>query len=701
VPPPVDDRRGRIAADTGGTFTDLVMIDSTGCLTVRKILSTPPDYAQGIVAGTRQLLELNALDAHSVDQVVHGTTVATNTILEHKGARTALITTKGFRDVLELRRLSMPVLYDLTYVKPTPLVPRDLRFEVDERLGATGTVCQPLVEAEVQILIERLRDADVESVAVALLHSYANSAHEQAIEDLLRAADAGWDISRSSEILPQIEEYKRTSTATINAYIKPVVRRYLASLERELAEMGLDCPILVMQSNGGVMTARQAQARPVTIVESGPAAGVVAAATLSRLIGEDDVITFDMGGTTAKAAMIEDGAVSRTLEYEIGAGLTSGTLLDLGRGYLLGVPAIQVAEVGAGGGSLAWIDAGGVMQVGPESAGASPGPVCYGNGGDRPTVTDANMVLGYLNPRSLAGGGIEVDLQRCQDVFARSVAQPLGFGLEEAALGVHRIANANMQKAIRAVTVERGRDPSRYSMLAFGGNGPVHGATLADALKIERVIVPPAAGLFSALGLLFADLTFESVRSVLEDLETLDWQALESTVAELRGGTTGELLAQRSTAGGIRVRVAADMRYRGQNHELQIPIADEDDRLVDLAELRRRFGDEYTLQYGHRLDDTEIEIVNLRAIARQIGASTQQWPRTDGGEPPPERSRQAYFADTGFVSTSVIARANLRGAGRGGPLIIEDYDTTTVVPPRWNAELDDYSNIVLTAERAT
>jgi N-methylhydantoinase A len=430
-------------------------------------------------------------------------------------------------------------------------------------------------------------------------------------------------------------------------------------------------------------------------VESGPAAGVVAAATLSRLIGVPDVITFDMGGTTAKAAMIEAGEVSRTLEYEVGAGLSSGTLLDLGRGYLLGVPAIQIAEVGAGGGSIAWIDAGGVLQVGPESAGASPGPVCYGNGGERPTVTDANMVLGYLNPEALAGGGIQVELDRCREVFARSVAEPLGLSLEEAALGVHRIADANMQKAIRAVTVERGRDPARYSMLAFGGNGPVHGATLAELLKIDRVVVPPAAGLFSSLGLLFADLTYESVQSVLAELETLAWPDLESMITALAERTTAELLAERRTGGEIRVRVAADMRYRGQNHELEITIADDAERLAGLAELRRRFEEEYSVQYGHRLEDTEIEIVNLRAVARQIGASTQQWPRTTGGEPPAEYARQAYFAGTGFTTTAVIGRANLRGADRSGPLIIEDYDTTTVVPPGWSAELDDHGNIVL------
>ncbi len=690
----------RLAVDTGGTFTDLVMMDEAGTIAVHKVPSSPSDYARAIVEGAAHLLNKYQIASEDVLQLIHGTTVPTNAILEQKGARTALVTTRGFRDVLEIRRLSMPKLYDLGYVKPPPLVPRELRFEVAERLDHRGEVVLPVDEDSVSSVCTALRETGVESVAITLLHSYANPAHEKRVEDLL-AAGGSWHISRSSRILPQIEEYRRASTTVINAYIKPVVSAYLQSLREKLAAAGINGQILVMQSNGGVMTAELASEMPVMIVESGPAAGVVGAAKLAETIGLSNLITFDMGGTTAKASLIEQGAVAQATEYEVGASVSSGTVLDLGRGYLLGVPSISIAEVGAGGGSLAWIDSGGVMQVGPGSAGASPGPICYGLGGEQPTVTDANMILGYLNPDELAGGGIKVDLERCRHFFSRNLAEPLGLSPEEAALGVHRIANANMQKTIRAVTVERGRNPAQFAMLAFGGSGPVHGATLASSLKIGEVIVPAAAGLFSALGLLFSDLSHHVTLTYFHKLGTLNWDGLGATVEDLRGEAAAILASEHIAPDQISVRVSADLRYVGQAHELQLTLSNAKGELIARSHLVAAFTERYRGRYGHALPDGDLEIVNLRAEARRSNPGTAEWPRLGDGRHKRSSSRRCYFADLGFVTTSILGRRDLSHDPRVGPLIIEEYDSTTVVPPGWIAQLDDHGNIRLQPGRPT
>lgn len=683
----------RLAVDTGGTFTDVVAMDRNGRIVVHKLLSSPSDYSHAIVGGASKVLSDNDIPAAGVRLFVHATTVATNAILAHKGARTAVVTTRGFRDVLEMRRLSMPRLYDLNYAKPPPLAPRELRFEVDERVDHRGEVVRMLDEGSVAAVRDEMLSAGVESVAVALLHSYANPTHELRVAELLAEA-SDWGISTSSTILPQIEEYRRTSTATINAYVKPVVSRYLESLEQRLRPLGIEAQILVMQSNGGVMSADLAHEMPAMIVESGPAAGVVGAQKLAGSIGVPDLITFDMGGTTAKASLIERGGIMHTAEYEVGAGVSSSSILDLGRGYLLGVPAISIAEVGAGGGSVAWIDAGGVMQVGPHSAGARPGPVGYGLGGQDPTVTDANLILGYLNPSQLAGGGIQVDIELCRDVLTRKLARPLRMTLEEAALGVHRIANANMKKALRAVTVERGRDPSQFSMLAFGGSGPVHGATLAEELKIREVIVPSAAGLFSAFGLLFADLTHHVTQTYFHRLGDVDWAELARAVEQLRARASEVLAAQHAAGREVSIVVSGDVRYVGQTHELQVPLSEAADRLRDRDAVTRAFTDEYEIRYGHSLPGAELEVVNLRATATLPRAAEVEWPRFSHSDRSDD-TRRCFFADEGFVTSAVIGRSALGAGPVPGPAVIEEYDSTTVVPPGWTAALDRHGNIRL------
>src|SRR5271157_2739916 len=520
----------RIGIDIGGTFTDLVAISGDGRVVTRKVASTPQDYSEGIIDGLRALL---ATHDRSVTDVLHGTTIGSNTILEGKGARTALITTKGFRDILEIRDLRMPVLYDLHWSKPRALVERRLRLEVTEKLRPDGSVAIPLDSASVDAAIDMLRQENVQSVAICLLHSYANATHERAVADAVRQALPDLPISVSHEILPEIKEYPRTSTTVINAYVQPVVRAYITSLDARLRAMGIGAPLQLMQSNGGLASVAFAAAAPAHIIESGPAAGVVGGAALARHLGEARLITFDMGGTTAKAGLVEGGEVLRSEAIEVGGGVMVGSRLLVGAGYMLKLPAIDLAEVGAGGGSICRLDAAGAPKVGPDSAGADPGPVCYGTGGVAPTITDCNLVLGYLDPGGLVGGALKLDVAAARAAIARDLAGPMGCSVEAAAAGMLRLAAANMMRAIRAVSVERGRDPRQFALLAFGGNGGLFAASIARELGIGRVIVPPMPGVFSAVGLLVADTEHHASQSFRTRLDAADPARFAAVLAAL------------------------------------------------------------------------------------------------------------------------------------------------------------------------
>src|SRR6516162_422079 len=505
--------RYRVGVDIGGTFTDIVFLGEHGERLTKKVSSTVDNYATAIVHGLAELTREHNLEAAEIVELLHGTTVASNAILELKGARTGLITTKGFRDVLEIRTLRMPRLYDLAWTKPPPLVERHLRVEVDERVNAKGEVERPLAEADVARAIEKLMDERVEAIAVCLIHSYLNPAHEQLVKRVAARMAPDVTLCISSEVLPEIKEYERTSTTVINAYVKPTVEKYLSTLTAELARIGVDAPLLLMQSNGGLTTAKAAALTPMNIIESGPAAGVVGVQALIRQIGIAKAISFDMGGTTAKASLIERGELSRAPEYSVGGGVMIGSRLLSGAGYTLKVPAIDLAEVGAGGGSVIWIDAGGALQIGPHSAGASPGPVCYDLGGTLPTLTDANVVLGYINPDHLVGGALKLNASKARSVIAEKVARPLGMTVEEAAWGAHLIAGSNMIRGIKAVSSERGRDPRDYALVAFGGNGPLFAAVMAAALTIRRVVIPPSAGVFSSYGLLYSEVAYHFTKT--------------------------------------------------------------------------------------------------------------------------------------------------------------------------------------------
>jgi N-methylhydantoinase A len=608
------------------------------------------------------------------------------------------MTTRGFRDVLEIRRLRMPRLYDLAWEKPAPLVERHLRMEVTERINARGEIAEALHREDVERALDHLLREGIETLAVCLLNAYANPAHEREVAAVVRQRAPHLPVCLSSEVLPEIKEYERTSTTVINAYVLPVVQRYLTMLREGLVELGVTAPLQIMQSNGGLMSAEAAAARPVHIIESGPAAGVVGAHALCRRLGLSRVITFDMGGTTAKASSIEDGQIHRTAEIQVGGGITLGHRLLTGAGYLLRVPAIDLAEVGAGGGSVVWIDAGGSLRVGPRSAGASPGPACYDLGGAEPTITDASLILGYLDPRELAGGAVKLNATRAHEVFEARVARPLGLRLEEAAWGAHLVAASTMMRAIRAVSTERGRDPREYVLFAFGGNGPLFAAVMARALEMRRILVPPAPGLFSAFGLLYADVEHHYVRTVATRTHGLDPAELARVWGALEHDARARLGREGFAGAAVRIRRAADLRYQGQTSELTVPAADGPLDAAAIAGLEATFGQEYERTYGHRgSPDEPVELVNLRLVAQGIPA----WPRVPDRivldrRAPSGGTRRAYFGpEHGWVETPVLGRMDLVEPRRG-PCLVDEYDATGVIPPGATAELDADGNLVVT-----
>ena len=585
----------RVAVDIGGTFTDIVVMSGDGILHESKVSTTPDDPSRAVVAGLDALLKELGHSGARVEEVLHGTTVGSNTILQRTGAKTGLITTRGFRDVLEIGRIRMPDMFDLTWDKPKPLVPRRHRLEIAERIAADGSIVEPLNEASVVAAGEQLATAGIEAVAICLINSYRNPAHEQRVEAILRERFPQLLLTASYAVLPERKEYERTSTTVVNAYLLVAMRAYLRNLEDGLRSIGIAAPVRVITSNGGMLSAATARESPVFIVASGPAGGVIGAARLGAARAERDLIVFDMGGTTAKAVIIEDGRPSMTSEYEFRDGLCTSSRFVKAGGYMLKVPAIDIAEVGAGGGSLAGIDKGGLLKVGPELAGAVPGPACYGLGNARPTVTDANVVLGLINPKSLAGGRLAIDRGLSERAILTHVAKPLGLSLEEAAHGIRAVANAAMSRAIRAVTVERGRDPRDLTLVAFGGNGGIHALDVARDLGIRRVLVPPLAGVFSAVGMLASDvehIALDTVTRFLDALTTAEFKQLKQRLADEVGR---RLAADGFTGARAALAWEADLRHEGQATELTV-YYDGDDLAELCAPLRRRVRQDLRLQ---------------------------------------------------------------------------------------------------------
>ena len=709
----------RAAADIGGTFTDVAVLTPDGRLATRKLPSTPDNYADAVIAGVRDLLEELGSPPGALEELLHGCTVATNAILEGKGAPTALLTTRGFRDVLELRRVRVPNLYEPLYERPPPLVPRQLRFEIGERIGPRGEVLLPLDEAGVRAAAVRIRDAGIGAVAVCYLHSFANPDHERRTGEILREMLPGAFASLSVDVLPQKLEYERTSTTVINAYVGPPVERYIRSMVSQVEGAGIGGRLMVMQSSGGILDADAVVENPARIVECGPAAGVIGAQHFAARAGFDNLITLDMGGTTAKASLIEAGRVLFADEYEVGGGMSSRSALMGGGGYALKLPVIDISEVGAGGGSIAWLDKAGSLKVGPESAGAVPGPACYDTGNDEPTVTDANVVLGYLNPEALAGGSVLIRAGRARDAVASRLAGPLGRGVVETAFGVHTVANANMMKAVKAVTTYRGRDPRDFTLVAFGGSGGVHAVDLARVLQVRRVVLPVAAGVFSALGLLFSNLEMNETVPFLHraDDAPLDdaerrYAALAERIAAVVGGPREE----------IRFSRQADVRFAGQAYELTVPFGtaaagepsvhggdvagggaagDGFDARLDarsVAELCARFEAEHLARYGHAFSgEFPVEIVNLRLVGtRRPAGIVEPAPFDAASRAGTDTRRGVYFGlASGLVDTPVIGRGRLGLEPRPGPFVIEEYEGTCVIPPDCTAHLDRLGNVII------
>ncbi len=697
-----NDARFRVGIDIGGTFTDGTLVDSTtGEVTTSKVLSTPSNPASGFISAVEKLLATHgSIDPTEIEHVVHATTVATNAIIEGKTATTAFITTEGFRDMLEIARQIRPSLYDLQFEKPQPLVPRQLCYEVPERLNAQGEVITPLDESVVEQVVEKIAETGVEAVAVCLLHSYRNSAHEQRIGELLRAKLPDITISLSSDVVPEFREYLRASTTVINSSVAPVVSTYLSSIREKLNSSGVTSELLVMQSSGGVYPAEAASDSPVFMVESGPAAGAVAAAALGTSLGSPDVISFDMGGTTAKASLIRNGQPNVTKDYSVGGAAQAGTGAFGGAsGYPIRTPVVDLVEIGAGGGSIAWVDSGGALRVGPHSAGADPGPVCYGLGGTEPTITDANLVLGRLDPDYFAGGDMQLDLKGARNAIKTQCADPLGISIEEAAHGIVEIANTAMVNALRLVSVQRGHDPRDFMLIGFGGAGPAHTVRLAEQAGIPNVLIPLAPGTASALGLLVTDVRMDSSATLIARADSVQPDDIAGHFARLEDEGAKAHQSAASSSGEPVFERAVEMRYWGQSFELSVPAPDRE--LIDrqwLNELCESFHDAHETAYGFRAQDEPVELVNLRLttvgkIARPNMKKLEE--TSSDASSALKGSRPVYFSESnGVTETAVYDRVKLpAGAQFSGPAIVEEPDCTTVVHPAWSVLVDEYGNL--------
>ncbi len=688
----------RFGVDIGGTFTDLVVIDErTGAIRVGKVLTTAKDPAHGVEQGVQSLLEEAGVDPARVHAVAHGTTLATNALIERKGARTALLTTQGFRDALEIRREGRYDMYDLLIDPPAPLVPRHLRFEVPERLLPDGSVLRPLDEAAARRVISQLVDAGVEALAICLLHAYLNPAHERRLAELVRQAAPHLAVSCSSDVVPEIREYERTSTTTANVYVVPLMARYLEDLERRLAGLGVPGQLYVMQSSGGIALPPLARRLPIRLVESGPAAGALAAGQAARQRGDSRLLSFDMGGTTAKACVIDGGAPLVAREFEV----ARADRFKKGSGLPIRVPVIEMIEIGAGGGSIARVDRMGLLKVGPDSAGADPGPACYNLGGRQPTVTDADLLLGYLDAEFFLGGRMRLDRGAAERAVSEHVARPLGLDTTAAAWGIHRVVNESMAAAARIHGIERGRDLRAYPLFAFGGAGPVHCWQVARILKVPRILLPFGAGAMSAWGLLAAPLSFDFVRTVRARLDQADWDALNRLFTEMEDEGR-ELLARAGVASeAARVSRIAEMRYVGQGHEVEAPMPSGQLAANVLPTITASFEEAYRALYHRLPQGVPIEALNWRVTvsgppphlafggAGATGRSAVDAVKT---------TRRAWFAEApGWMETPVYDRYALGpGASFDGPAIVEERESTAVIGPGARCRVDEGLTIVVT-----
>ena len=672
----------RLGTDVGGTFTDGVLLDeTTGRIAVSKVSSTPENPA----IGTIQCIERFAIPLDQASFLAHGTTVVINALIEGKGAKTALITTKGFRDVLEIGRCNRTEMYDALYRKPRPLVPRRLRLEVSERVAADGTVVVPLALNEVARLVEVMRRDGVESIAVCLLNAYSNSKHEEEIGTFLASHYPEATVSLSHKITRRYYEYERTSTTVQNAYVMPVVRKYLKSLEDELEARRFRNVLQIMQSNGGVMASPVARDIPIAMVESGPAGGAIGAAQLAGLLGYRNVISYDMGGTTAKTSIITDALPETTDQY-----------LVEGRPILL--PVVDLREIGAGGGSIAWIDEAGALHVGPQSAGAAPGPACYKRGGKEPTVTDANLVLGILDPEYFLGGEMEIAPDLAREAVG-TIAEYFGLSVDEAALGIVKIVNTNMSGLLQSMTVKRGYDPREFALVAFGGAGPIHASAIAREINVPTVIVPPSSGVFSAWGMLMADLRHDFSQTYIAPMDQASVDSVNTVFAKLEGRVRDLFELERIPEGQIALSYSVDLRYIGQEHTLRVP-APARMKQSDKPSLDRSFDDMHLRIYGHNAPEERKEIVSLQVM----GIGKVRKPVLEkiarGAKSPTSGAtlgKRRVYVGSGTYEPFSIYRRDLLAAGNviEGPALVEEATATTTVGKGETCSVDEYGNLII------
>ena len=693
-----EDSRYFIGVDIGGTFTDLVIArpDSDGFDLV-KTLTTPDNPVRGVMQAVSEALDLVGVPADRLQRVVHATTLPTNLVLERKGSRVGYVTTRGFGDIFRIskHKPNGPDRYNMAYRRPPPLVATALVAEIDERMDHRGHVVRPIDHAQAEAAIRRLAEEQPESIAICFLHSYANQAHEQAVGEIVQRVLPGVYLALSSDIWPEYQEYERASTAVLSAYVGPTLAAYTTELEEALNSLGFAHPIQIMQSNGGVMTAQAAARKAAYVIESGPAAGLVAAAHLARACGYDQLIAFDMGGTTAKAGVVQKGQPRITNDFRVG-GHSSGGSRD--QGEPIKIPVIDLAEVGAGGGSIAWIDAGGFLQLGPQSAGADPGPACYGLGGTAATVTDANLFLGYLDPDYFLGGRMEIFPKHSARVLGE-LALHLGLDVKQVAIGVRKLANVHMASAIRLVTLQRGIDPRECAIAASGGAGPLHVTDIADHFGIRTVIVPPSPGVRSALGLLVSDLAYDRVMMAQAEIETADCAAIERLYRQMEDETRSDLVRDGIAPEDISVERSAGLRFTSQALELDVPVPSGTVTPEILGGIEAAFRQRYFEGSGlHPSEGCVLVKCKLRAVGRVPQPAIRQHAIRDGdGSAAIKAARPAFFEEISrFRETPIYDRARLVSGDRfTGPAIVEEPDSTTIVPPGHAVAVDSYHNLLI------
>lgn len=674
-----------VGVDVGGTFTDLYALDEeSGRVALHKTPSTPDNPARAIVEGCRELGRRHGIDLGAFSRLSHGTTVATNALIQHRGGKLALVVTKGFRDLLEIGRQVRPKLYDFQADFPPPLVPRERRFELAERVAATGEVLVTPSDAEIDVVVRDVVASGAEACAICFLFSFLNPSHERRLAEALRQAAPDLAISISSDVQPEFREYERLLTTTLNAYLQPVMSAYLGAIAEEFARAAPNASIGVNQSSGGLMSIGRARAVPVRTALSGPAAGAMGAIHAARLAGRADAITLDMGGTSADVALIR--------------GYQAGTVFERNlEGYPVRLPSLDINAVGAGGGSIAWFDRDGLLKVGPESAGAAPGPACYGRGGTRPTVSDANLVLGRLSGGGLLGGSMALDVDAARAVLA-PVADRLGFTVERTAHGIISIVVSNMVRAIRGISVERGLDPRRFTLLAFGGAGPLHATDVARSLGIREILVPLAPGILCAQGLIVSDLKETFVRTARVRLEGVGQvDEIGKHLARLAGQARDWFAAEGVADTDQRLETSLDMRYVGQNFELQVVLPAAGTGLGDVTSLRRAFAEAHELNYGYSSPDDPVEVVNVRLTALgRLRRAAEERAAGSRNAPKPIGRRDVYFDAGAAVPTAIHQRSRLApGQVIEGPAVIDQLDATTVIFPGDVARVDDALNLLI------